>query len=249
MLTGQPFLFYSNGFETCSTQPHSFPKFSRIRNTISIPSHRYIRSVVETAGMGFSFFELCYFSIRSTFMKMQSSNCVPIKISIPRGSIVVLRNVVFPRDRSQSGVKSRFKVVFYRNNSTNKPRNALKLGPSEQYVAPPREGSSYALHFAFWPLGFKIEKLIFPPFQSPVRPVGFRITRFSSRYTIPNSPRFSGVSVNLSIPIISPSQIEIKRNASDFKRVAPIVNLDSSYESIFKPNPLNAKLLKDYESN
>jgi hypothetical protein len=160
-----------------------------------------------------------------------------------------LLNVIIATGRVQSGVKSRYKVVFYRNNSTNKPRNVLKIGPSEQYVAPPRDGSSYALHFAFWPLGFKIEKLIFPPFQSSVRPVGFRITRVSSHYTIPNNPGFIGVYVNLSTPNISPSQIEIRRNASDFKRVAPIVNLDSSHESIFKPNPLNAKLLKDYESN
>ena len=174
---------------------------------------------------------------------------LPIKLLIPRRAVVFLLNVIIATGRVHSGVKSRYKVVFYRNNSTNKPRNVLKLGPSEQYVAPPREGSSYALHFAFWPLGFKIEKLIFPPFQSPVRPVGFRITRFSSQYTIPNSPRFSGVSVNLSIPIISASQIEIKRNASDFERVAPFVILDSSHESTFKPNPLNAKLLKDHESN
>jgi hypothetical protein len=174
---------------------------------------------------------------------------LPIKLLIPRRAAVFLLNVIIATGRVHSGVKSRYKVVFYRNNSTNKPRNVLKVGPSEQYVAPPREGSSFALRFTFWPLGLKIEKLIFPPFQSPVRPVGFRITRFSSQYTIPNSPRFSGVSVNLSIPIISASQIEIKRNASDFKRVAPIVNLDSSHESIFKPNPLNAKLLKDYESN
>lgn len=174
---------------------------------------------------------------------------LPIKLLIPRRAVVFLLNVIIATGRVQSGVKSRYKVVFYRNNSTNKPRNGVIIGPSVQYVAPPREGSSYALHFVFWPLGFKIEKLVFPPFQSPVRPVGFRITRFSSNYTIPNNPGFIDLSVNSSTPIISPSQIKIKRNASDFMRVAPIVNLDSSHESIFKPNPLNAKLLNDYESN
>jgi hypothetical protein len=174
---------------------------------------------------------------------------LPIKLLIPRRAVVFLLNVIVATGRVQSGVKSRYKVVFYRNNSTNKSRNVLKIGPSEQYVAPPREGSSYALQFTFWPLGFKIEKLIFPPFQSPVRPVGFRITRFSTNYTIPNNPGFIGISLNLSAPIISSSQIEIKRNASDFERVAPFVILDSSHDSIFQPNHLNTKLLKDYESN
>lgn len=174
---------------------------------------------------------------------------LPIKLLIPRRAVVFLLNVIIATGRVQSGVKSRYKVVFYRNNSTIKPRNVLIIGPKEQFVAPPKAGSSFALHFTFWPLGFKIEKLIFQPFQSPVRPVKFRITRFSSSYTIPNNPGFIGVSVKLSTPSISPLRIEINRNASDFKRVAPIVELDSSHESIFKPNSLNAKLLKDYESN
>ena len=181
-------------------------------------------------------------------MKMQSSNCVPIKISIPRGSIVVLRNVVFPRDRSQSGVKSRFKVVFYRSNKLNKPRFVLLRGPKEVFIAPPRLGRSFAFHFGFRPFYIRIEQLHFLPFQTPLRQIGFKISRISTEYKIPNVPNFNRVSLDLTIPKMS-KFYEIKRKSSYFERVAPEVKLDLSRESIFKPNPLNAKLLKDYESN
>ena len=181
-------------------------------------------------------------------MKMQSSNCVPIKISIPRGSIVVLRNVVFPRDRSQSGVKSRFKVVFYRSNKLNKPRFVLLRGPKEVFIAPPRLGRSFAFHFGFRPFYIRIERLHFSSYETPLRPIGFKISRISTEYKIPNVPNFNRVSLDLTVPIILQSY-EIKRKSSYFERVAPGVKLDLSRESIFKPNPLNAKLLKDYESN
>lgn len=181
-------------------------------------------------------------------MKMQSSNCVPIKISIPRGSIVVLRNVVFPRDRSQSGVKSRFKVVFYRSNKLNKPRFVLLRGPKEVFIAPPRLGRSFAFQFGFRPFYIRIERLQFSSYETPLRIIGFKISRISTEYKIPNVPNFNRVSLDLTVPKMY-KFYEIKRKSSYLERVAPEVKLDLSRESIFKPNPLNAKLLKDYESN
>lgn len=179
---------------------------------------------------------------------MQSSNCVPIKISIPRGSIVVLRNVVFPRDRSQSGVKSRFKVVFYRSNKLNKPRFVLLRGPKEVFIAPPRLGRSFAFQFGFRPFYIRIERLQFSSYETPLRIIGFKISRISTEYKIPNVPNFNRVSLDLTVPKMY-KFYEIKRKSSYLERVAPEVKLDLSRESIFKPNPLNAKLLKDYESN
>lgn len=182
-------------------------------------------------------------------MNMQYSNRVPIKISIPRGSIVLLRNVVFPRDRSQSGVKSRFKVVFYRSNKLNKPRFVLLRGPKEVFIAPPRVGRSFALQFRFRPFTIRIEQLHFTSYETPLRSIGFKISRISTEYKTANTPIFNSVILDLTGPKIFNCLFEIERKSSYFERVVPVVNLDSSHERIFKPNPLNAKLLNDYESN
>lgn len=182
-------------------------------------------------------------------MKMQSSNRLPNKISIPRGSIVVLRNVVFPRDTSQSGVKSRFKVVFYRSNKLNKPRFLLLLrGPKEVFIAPPRLGRSFAFHFGFRPFYLRIERLHFSSYETPLSPIGFMISRISTEYKIPNVPNFNRVSLGLTVPKMSKSY-ELKRKSSYLERVAPEVKLDLSRENIFKSSSINVKLLKDYESN
>ena len=172
-------------------------------------------------------------------MNMRSSSRVPIKVSIPRGSIVLLRNVVFPRDRSQSGVKSRFKVVFYRSNKLNKPRLVLLGGPKTVFIAPPRVGNSFALHFRFRPFKGRIDRLHFSPFETPLRRIGFKISRIGTEYKIPNVPNFNRVSLDFTVPKMCKS-LEIKRKSSYFERVAPKVKLDLSRESIFKPNPLNA---------
>ena len=172
-------------------------------------------------------------------MNMQTSSRIPIQISIPRGSIVLLRNVVFQRDRSQSGVKSRFKVVFYRSNKLNKPRFVLLRGPKTVFIAPPRVGSSFALHFRFRPFNIRVERLHFSPFQTPLRQIGFKISRISTEYKTPNVPNFNRVSLDLTVPKMRKS-LEIKRKSSYFECVAPKVKLDLSRESIFKPNPLNA---------
>ena len=182
-------------------------------------------------------------------MQMQSLSRVPIKVLIPRGSIVLLRNVVLATDRSQSGVKSRFKVVFYRNNTISKPRNVVLIGLKEVFVAPPRVGSSFALHFRFRPFTIRIERLHFSPYETPLRRIEFKISKIDSKYKIPNGPIFNRFSLDLTGPKIFNSLIEIKRKSSYFEREAPKLKLDLSRESIFEPTPLNARLLKDYESN
>ena len=180
---------------------------------------------------------------------MQSASRLAISVSIPKWTLAYFGNVLIPRDKVQSGVKSRFKITFYRSNSNIKSTSLFILGRKQVHVAAPQKGSSYALFFGVWPLGLRFEKLRFPTIHNPIQPFGFELSRFSARVKNPISPTFKVLKVDTSLPSSLSRTLKINLNASDFERVAPFVILDSSHESIFKPNPLKAKLLKDHESN
>ena len=109
---------------------------------------------------------------------------------------------MIPRDKVQSGVKSRFKITFYRSNSVIKSRSLFILGRKEVLVAAPQKGSSYALFFGVWPLGLRFEKLRFPTIHNPIKPFGLELSRFTARVKNPISPTFKVLKVDTSLEVI-----------------------------------------------
>jgi hypothetical protein len=162
----------------------------------------------------------------------------PLRLSIGEGKCVLLFNAVIPFNRSDEGSVNKFSQVFYRNLS-DKARLKFLIGPKEVSIGAPLKRffgdtqvakHSYALVVNFRPLGFRLEKIEYADFISPIKGMSSKLPRIQVKYEVPGfertltsatlKPRLSLVEVNSSIP--------------KFLREEPQIILSARREDIFK---------------
>ena len=162
----------------------------------------------------------------------------PIRLSIGEGKCVLLYNAVIRTNREDEGSEYKFSKVFYRSLS-NKARLTFLIGPKEVSIGAPSKRfykdtqvakQSYALVVNFRPLGFRIEKIEYADFISPIKGMSSKVPRIQVKYEVPGferiltsatlKPRLSLVEVNSSIP--------------KFLREEPQIILSARREDIFK---------------
>ena len=162
----------------------------------------------------------------------------PIRLSIGEGKCVLLYNAVIRTNRDDEGSDYKFSRVFYRSLS-NKARVTFLIGPKEVSIGAPSKRfykdtqvakQSYALVVNFRPLGFRLEKIEYADFISPIKGMSSKLPRIQVQYKVPGferiltsatlKPRLSLVEVNSSIP--------------KFVRHEPQIILSARREDIFK---------------
>ena len=162
----------------------------------------------------------------------------PIRLSIGEGKCVLLYNAVIRTNREDEGSDYKFSRVFYRSLS-NKARLTFLIGPKEVSIGAPSKRfykdtqvakQSYALVVNFRPLGFRLEKIEYADFISPIKGMSSKLPRIQVQYKVPGferiltsatlKPRLSLVEVNSSIP--------------KFVRHEPQIILSARREDIFK---------------
>ena len=184
------------------------------------------------------------------FRNTMANSVSPILVSVPKGTLTVLLNVVMPSNRSQDGVESSKKLAFYRNFSGSGARTVLLKGPKVVTVASPRWGLSWRISFQFWPLAVYAVRLDFPvSIDSPIKPFALELQKFSGIYKLPQAPGLNLVDVKRPILNAIKGLPSFSVNAVEFKPKSIKISLDTSHSRIFISNPNNAKLLKQYESS
>ena len=162
----------------------------------------------------------------------------PIRLSIGEGKCVLLFNAVIRTNREDEGSEYKFSKVFYRSLS-NKARLTFLIGPKEVSIGAPAKHfykdtqvakQSYALVVNFRPLGFRLEKIEYADFISPIKGMSSKLPRIQVKYDVPGfertltsatlKPRLSLIKVNSSIP--------------KFVREEPQIILSARREDIFK---------------
>jgi hypothetical protein len=172
----------------------------------------------------------------------------PLRLVIGSRTLVLLYNVVKPKSQIQKGIGSRFSLFFYRNNSRHRSRTVISWGPKELFVGAPSSGFARVLEVQFSPFSLRVSRLDFKETHSPVKPFGVEIKRIWQEYKMPPAPKFSRILFNLrkERPVV-PNLI-IDRKTLKIKQMVVQSNLSTGHDAIFTSNPLNAKLIKDYES-
>ena len=183
------------------------------------------------------------------FRNTMANSMSPIQVSVPTRTVALLLNVAMPSSREQGGVKDRFRLVFYRKNVKSKSRVVFLKGPKVVTVASPSMGISWVISFELWPMSVKAVRLEFPvSIDSPIKPFALELQKFSGIYKIPQAPGLNLVDVKR--PILNAKKVlpSFSVNVVEFKPKSIKISLDASHSRIFKSNPNNAKLLKQYES-
>jgi hypothetical protein len=155
-----------------------------------------------------------------------------------------------PSDRSQGGVETSKKLAFYRNYAGSRARTVLLNGPKVVTVASPGWGLSWRISLQLRPLAVNAVRLDFPvSIDSPIKPFALKLFKFSGEYNRPQAPGLNLVDVKR--PILDAIKVlpSFSVNAVEFKPKSIKISLDTSHSRIFKSNPNNAKLLKQYESS
>ncbi len=172
----------------------------------------------------------------------------PLRLVIGSRTLVLLFNVVSPKTQVQEGIRSRFSLFFYRNNSRHRSRTLISWGPTELLVGAPSSGDSRAFALQFSPFSLRAFRLNFKEIHRPVKPFAVKIKQIKQDFTMPPTPqkpsiRFMPWNTKAVVPKLTIDRKTLKINQLFFKS-----SLLTSHDAIFTSNTLNAKLIKDYES-
>jgi hypothetical protein len=115
-------------------------------------------------------------------------------------------------------------------------------------VGAPSSGVSRAFAVQFSPFSLKAFRLKFKEIHSPVKPFAVEIKQIKQDFKTPPTPkepriRFVPRKTKAVVPNLTFDRKTLKIN-----QLAVKSSLLTSHDAIFTSNPLNAKLIKDYES-
>lgn len=172
----------------------------------------------------------------------------PIRLVIPRNTLAFLSNVVRPKDRVQSGVLSRFQLLFYRSNGRSTSRSFWVNGPRELFVGAPRNGNSWVASIRIWPLRLRFARLTFSTSAKLVKPFGLELQRIGAEYTLPEVPKKKQVLLQASRFVNGSKRIEVKRKGAAVELQPLKMVLDTRHEALFETNSQNTNLIKEYDA-
>ena len=172
----------------------------------------------------------------------------PLRLVIGSRTLALLFNVVSPKPQVQEGIRSRFSLFFYRNNSRHRSRTVVSWGPTELFVGSPSSGDSRAFAVQFSPFSLRAFRLNFKEIHRTVKPFAVKIKQIKQDFKTPPTPKESRIRfMPWKTKAVVPN-LTIDRKTLKINQLAVKSSLLTSHDAIFTSNPLNAKLIKDYES-
>ncbi len=161
----------------------------------------------------------------------------PLRLDIGSRTLVLLFNVVSPKPQVQVGIRSRFSLFFYRNNSRHRSRTVISWGPTELFVGAPSSGVTRAFAVQFSPFSLKAFRLNFKEIHSLVKPFAVEIKQIKQDFKTPPTPkkpriRFMPWNTKAIVP-----NLTIDRKILNIKQRFVRNNINTRREAIFKSNP------------
>ena len=172
----------------------------------------------------------------------------PLRLVIGSRTLVLLFNVVSPKPQVQKGIRSRFSLFFYRNNSRHRSRTVISWGPTELLAGAPSSGVARAFVVQFSPFSLRTFQLSFKEIHSPLKPFAVEIKHINEDFKTPPTPNMSRIRFKPWKTRAVVPNLTIDRKTLKIRPQVVQSNLSTSRDAIFTSNPLNAKLIKDYES-